>query len=342
MKLANKYLEDGEYEEAELALLKVISVEPKNIEARIQLAKAYTAEKKYDKAEQTLKDAAAIDVNDPAPKEELAELYILQGKELLSAGRLKESKEKFDKAESELLSSKDLLSEDSFKNLYFNIKNSKAAALSNEGKYKEAAETYAECGKYNKSTVQNTDYINALSKYAESELIKKTNIAAESLSNLYSIGDIDNDGILEVAVFEKNFSLLLDTYTPNNIKLFKYFNDKYSLFSTVECTIDDCISINISKAKEDIYGIFVSGYSGAHMGNQFLYIIKEGKLISALNKDIISIYPSEIKDIDGDKILELSSLERDPKDPDSSNAECNKILTWYKWDGKDGLITVKT
>jgi len=98
MKLGNKYLEDGKYEEAELALLKVISVEPKNVEARIQLAKAYTAEKKYDKAEQTLKDAIAIESNDSAPKEELAKLYILQGKELLSAGKLNEAKDMFDKA----------------------------------------------------------------------------------------------------------------------------------------------------------------------------------------------------------------------------------------------------
>jgi len=32
-------------------------------------------------------------------------------------------------------------------------------------------------------------------------------------------------------------------------------------------------------------------------------------------------------------MLELSSLVRDPKDPDSSNADCDTILTWYKWDG---------
>ena len=70
-----------------------------------------------------------------------------------------------------------------------------------------------------------------------------------------------------------------------------------------------CISMNISKAKDDINGVFVSGGIGAHSGSQSLYIIKDGELVSALDESINSLYPSEIKDIDGDKILELSSLE---------------------------------
>ena len=129
--------------------------------------------------------------------------------------------------------------------------------------------------------------------------------------------------------------------TPNNIKLFKYVNGKYSLISTVKNDSEYCIKMNISKAKGDVNGVFVSGSTGAHSGSQSLYIIKDGELVLALDESINSLYPSSIKDIDGDKILELSSLERDPKDPDSSNADCSTILTWYKWDGKSGLTTVK-
>ena len=99
--------------------------------------------------------------------------------------------------------------------------------------------------------------------------------------------------------------------------------------------------MNISKAKGDVNGVFVSGGIGAHSGSQSLYIIKDGELVLALDESINSLYPSLIKDVDGDKMLELSSLERDPKDPDSSNADCATILTWYKWDGENGLTTVK-
>ncbi|WLC83459.1 hypothetical protein KTC97_15415 [Clostridium estertheticum] len=100
------------------------------------------------------------------------------------------------------------------------------------------------------------------------------------------------------------------------------------------------MSINISKAKDDINGVFVSGIMGMHSGSQYLYIIKDGELTPAID-NIYSIYPSKIKDIYGDGLLELSSLERDPNDPDSSNAACSKILTWYKWDSASGLTTVK-
>ncbi|WP_253205587.1 hypothetical protein [Clostridium estertheticum] len=139
------------------------------------------------------------------------------------------------------------------------------------------------------------------------------------------MGDIDNDGTLEVAVFERNYSS--EEYIPSNIQLFKYTDGEYSLFSTVKTTTEHCMSIDISKAKDDINGVFVSGIMGMHSGEQSLYIIKDGELTPAID-DIYSLYPSKIKDIDGDGLLELSSLERDPNDPDSSNATCSKILPY--------------
>ncbi|MBU3217451.1 hypothetical protein LL033_05125 [Clostridium estertheticum] len=78
--------------------------------------------------------------------------------------------------------------------------------------------------------------------------------------------------------------------------------------------------MNISKAKSNINGVFVSGSIGAQSGSQSLYIMKDGELVSVLDESINSVYPCPIKDIYGDKILELSSLEIGPKDPDSSNA----------------------
>ncbi|MBU3178537.1 hypothetical protein KPL47_19665 [Clostridium estertheticum] len=215
-----------------------------------------------------------------------------------------------------------------------------ATTLSADHKYKEAAETYAICSKYDIDMVNNAEYINVLGKYADS-LVEKTYINQEDPSNYYTLGDIDNDGLLEVAVYGRNSSLASEIYIPNNIKLFKYINGKYSLMSTVQNDSEDCIKMNISKAKGDINGLFVSGAIGSHSGSQSLYIIKDGELVSALDKSINSVYPSPIKEIDGGKILELSSLERDPKDPSSSNRVGSKILTWYKWDGERGVTTAK-
>jgi len=251
-----------------------------------------------------------------------------------------ESKIDHVKAESALLLAKSILNDDDFKKSYLDVESDKANSLISDNKYKEAAEAYATCVKYGISIVNNTGYINALDKYAESELVIKDNPYDDDATHYYSVGDIDNDGLLEIAVFEENFTSDSED-TPNNIKLFKYVDGVYSLFSTVQSNADYCIGISISKAKDDINGIFVSGGIGAHSGRQSLYIIKGGELTSAIDEDIVSLYPSEIKDIDGDNILELSSLERDPNDPDSSNADCATILTWYKWDGENGIITVK-
>jgi len=61
MKLGNKYLQEGKYEEAILAFNKVIEIEPKNIEARLKLADAYVATNKFEDAERVLREALNID-----------------------------------------------------------------------------------------------------------------------------------------------------------------------------------------------------------------------------------------------------------------------------------------
>lgn len=246
------------------------------------------------------------------------------------------------KSQDLLLSVKDLIDDDVFKKLYLNIQTYKSDELFFNHEYKKAAEAYASCCKYDINIINNSNYIEALEQYAEVELIKKEDVLYEDISNYYCIGDIDDDGVLEVAVFEKKPTISLDNYTASNIKLFKYLDNEYTLVSSVECPSETChLGIAISKASKDVNGIFVSGAVGAHGGMQSLYILKDGKLTSALDEDIFSLYPSEIKDIDGDGIMELSHLDRNPNDSSSSNAECLKILTWYKWDGNKGLSTVK-
>lgn len=74
--LGNKYLQDGKYEEAILAFKKAIQIDPKNIEARVGLAKVYIKLAKPDEAEKILKEAISINPKKVEPYLELAKLYV--------------------------------------------------------------------------------------------------------------------------------------------------------------------------------------------------------------------------------------------------------------------------
>lgn len=74
--LGNKYLEEQNYNEAILAYEEAIKVEPKNVEARIGLAKAYIGLNKMAEAEKALMDALGITKKNPRVYIELAKLYI--------------------------------------------------------------------------------------------------------------------------------------------------------------------------------------------------------------------------------------------------------------------------
>ena len=80
LKLGNKYLQEGKYEEAILAFQKVIKIEPKNVEARLGLGKAYIATNQFDKAEKVLKEALEIEEKNMDAILQLSDLYIKEGK----------------------------------------------------------------------------------------------------------------------------------------------------------------------------------------------------------------------------------------------------------------------
>lgn len=80
LKLANKYLDEGKYQEAVLAFDKVISIDAKNIEARIGLSKAYAGLGKFEEAEKVLKEAININPKEPNTYLELAKLFIKEDK----------------------------------------------------------------------------------------------------------------------------------------------------------------------------------------------------------------------------------------------------------------------
>jgi len=79
LELANKYLLDLDYEAAIYAFEKAIEIDPKNVDARLGLAKAYVAVGRSDDAIAVLRDAMEINPKRPEPYIQLAEIYIGQG-----------------------------------------------------------------------------------------------------------------------------------------------------------------------------------------------------------------------------------------------------------------------
>ena len=78
--LGNKYLLEGNYEEAILTFEKIIEIEPRNIEARIGLAKAYIGDEKLNKAKRILEEIFELDEREEEAYNIYADILIQQGK----------------------------------------------------------------------------------------------------------------------------------------------------------------------------------------------------------------------------------------------------------------------
>ncbi len=158
------------------------------------------------------------------------------------------------------------------------------------------------------------------------------------LSNDFTVGNLDEDSIPELVVYvERNSE---DTQDPGQLQVYKFNGEKYELLDSIDMNYDNSnYLLVVGKIGQGQNGIFLSNQVGAHSTVNYGYILKDGKLKSVLNPKklgLISTYPSnEIKDIDGDGILEFSIYSNDPESEEQSSAGSDKIILWYKWDGKD-------
>lgn len=160
----------------------------------------------------------------------------------------------------------------------------------------------------------------------------------------YSIGNLDEDMIPELAVFKERDPNNMDD--EGSLCIYKFDGEKYALLDTTPMNFDNMnYQIEIGKISENQSGLFLNNQVGSHSGATYGYILKDGKLKSILNESkvsLLSIYTSnEIKDIDNDGVLEFSIYTVDPETEDSSSAGSDKMTLWYKWNGKDSANIVE-
>lgn len=80
IELGNKYVEDGEYEQAILAYQEAVNIDPRNVDVRVGLAEAYIGNGDYDAAAETITVAQDLGSLTPQQFQELINAYIKQGK----------------------------------------------------------------------------------------------------------------------------------------------------------------------------------------------------------------------------------------------------------------------
>lgn len=154
----------------------------------------------------------------------------------------------------------------------------------------------------------------------------------------YSIGNLDKDNIPELVVFKERDSNDLDD--EGSLELYQFNGDKYALLDKTSMNFDNSnYQIVIGKIGQNQNGIFLNNQVGAHSGVTYGFIVEDGKFKSILNDDklpLISIYTdNEIKDINGDGILNFSILTIDPESEISNLPDSDKMTLWYQWNERD-------
>ena len=166
--------------------------------------------------------------------------------------------------------------------------------------------------------------------------IKKVNELG--LSNNFTLGNLDDDNIPELAVFiERNPA---DTNDQGKLEIYKFNGEKYNLLDSIGMNYDNKNhQMVIGKISETQNGLLLTNQVGSNASVTYGYILENGKLKSILNDKKMSLISSEtkneIKDIDEDGTLEFSIYTIDPETVDQSPDGSDKITLWYKWDGNN-------
>ncbi len=158
------------------------------------------------------------------------------------------------------------------------------------------------------------------------------------LSNDFTVGNLDDDNIPELVVFvERNHE---DIEDPGELQVYKFNGEKYDLLDKIPMNYDDSnFLLLVGKISVNQNGIYLSNNVGNHSTVNYGFILKNGKLKSVLNDKKIGLISTnknnEIKDVNRDGILEFSIYTNDPESIEQNPVDSDKIVLWYKWDGKD-------
>jgi len=160
----------------------------------------------------------------------------------------------------------------------------------------------------------------------------------------FSIGDIDSDGIFELAYIER-----VETEIPSaRLKVYNFKDNSCKLEYETEfqlmCYPD---SVLIGKVNEKQNGIFVELAVGAHSAITEIVVKDEGEYVRVIkSKDEYDFsqtfkpYPLYSQDINSDGIIEVG-VQSEPLEAEGyAMVAMPWINNWYQWDGNGGLKKV--
>lgn len=157
----------------------------------------------------------------------------------------------------------------------------------------------------------------------------------------FSIGDIDSDGIFELAYIER-----VETEIPSaRLKVYSFKDNSCKLEYETEfqlmCYPD---SVLIGKVNEKQNAIFVELAVGAHSALTEIVVKDEGEYVRVIkSKDEYDFsqtfkpYPLYSQDINNDGIIEVG-VQSEPLEAEGyAMVAMPWINNWYQWDGNGGL-----
>jgi len=155
----------------------------------------------------------------------------------------------------------------------------------------------------------------------------------------FAVGDMSGNGQLELLIIE-----LDRTEGVSNATIYDS-NFSYLDETQMEGFINGYYNDVVGYAAENQLGYFLDASSGAHSAFTDLLVYKNDELQNVFYDSkwrrvdkTYKAYPAKTDDVDKDGIIEIPLLRAPFGYEGSSMAETEWITTWYKWDGKTGLI----
>lgn len=157
-----------------------------------------------------------------------------------------------------------------------------------------------------------------------------------------SAEDLDGDNKTDLALIYKDNDKEIPTAV---VQLYQYVHGKFQQTADPIEFEGYADKITIGNATQDRLGIFVDMVIGAHSAYTQLLILENGQLNTVFTQEddfpiTYKPYPLPTTDIDEDGIIEIGIKNAPPGTEDMAMYEMPWIESWYKWDGKDGLVPV--